>query len=85
MIKDKYPGISIMLKLDCEGAEYTILPYLSEKSLLDSVSLVAIEWHYKGPDMLVHLLEKNNFKVIHMESHKNNYTGMIKAVKSGMN
>ncbi len=79
LIKNKFPGISIMLKLDCEGAEYTIIQYLSDNSLLETVSMIAIEWHYKGPELLVDLLEKNNFKVIHMEDHSNNYTGMIKA------
>ena len=83
LIKKEYTGSRIMLKLDCEGAEYNIMQDLSDKSLLDPVSLTVIEWHYKGPEMLVQLLEKNGFRITHMEDHINNYTGLIKAVKDG--
>ena len=81
-IKNKFPGYRIMLKLDCEGTEYNIIQLLSDKSLLDLVYLVVVEWHYKGPDILVQLLIKNNFRIIHQEDHYNNYTGIIKAVKN---
>jgi len=36
----------ILLKLDCEGAEYKILPHLLERGLGDRLEALWIEWHY---------------------------------------
>lgn len=36
----------IILKMDIEGAEYTILPHLINKGVLDRINALYIEWHY---------------------------------------
>ncbi len=39
------PFAKIVLKLDVEGAEYVLLPYLIEQDLMDRFSRVLVEWH----------------------------------------
>jgi hypothetical protein len=39
------PAAKIVLKLDIEGAEYVLLPYLIQAGLIDQFSLVLVEWH----------------------------------------
>lgn len=36
----------IILKLNCEGAEYEIIPHLKNKGVLDWVNLLFVQWHY---------------------------------------
>ena len=35
----------IVLKLDCEGGEYVLLPWLIEQNAFTRVQLVLVEWH----------------------------------------
>jgi hypothetical protein len=39
------PEANIVLKMDVEGAEYVLLPYLIEQGLMDRFSRLLIEWH----------------------------------------
>jgi hypothetical protein len=39
------PDTKIVLKVDIEGAEYVLLPYLIEQGLMDRFSRVLVEWH----------------------------------------
>lgn len=39
------PDVSTVLKMDVEGAEYILLPYLIEQGLMDRFSRVLVEWH----------------------------------------
>lgn len=41
------PAGDVVLKLDVEGAEYTLLPYLREKRADELLTLIIVEWH--GP------------------------------------
>jgi len=78
-ILDKNPGSNLLVKLDCEGAEYEILEALDKENLLRYVRLIFIEWHYKGAEPLITLLKNNNFIILTSITHSNNYTGIIKA------
>lgn len=71
----------IYVKLDCEGAEYEILQALSDSSKINNISIIELEWHYKGPSILIEILKKNNFQVIYTDENINGYTGIIKAEK----
>jgi FkbM family methyltransferase len=49
-------GAKVMAKIDCEGAEYSILDELAASNLLVEFDAVCIEWHARGPgDLLAHL------------------------------
>jgi FkbM family methyltransferase len=65
-VNEKYPGLRILLKLDCEGEEYKIMDYLSDKGLLQKVSVVALEWHVKGYESLCNILTQHGFSVFNL-------------------
>lgn len=58
----------IVLKLDCEGAEYEILELLSDKKLLQKISVLMIEWHLRGSEKISEILTENGF--IHFSFEK---------------
>lgn len=66
-IIDENPEINdIILKLDCEGAEYEILQELHKHRLLDRIRVVLLEWHkIEKVNMtvndIIELFEKNSF------------------------
>jgi hypothetical protein len=39
------PEAKTVLKVDVEGAEYVLLPYLIEQGLMDRFSRILVEWH----------------------------------------
>ena len=51
----------LLLKIDCEGAEYEILQRLKERDLLKDVSMIMMEWHYKGESFVRDILEESGF------------------------
>ena len=48
---------SVLLKLDCEGAEYSLLPHLEHSGALCAVDQLLVEWHPMRPpsDRQAHL------------------------------
>jgi len=40
---------SVLLKLDCEGAEYSLLPHLEQSGALCTVDQLLVEWHPMRP------------------------------------
>ena len=58
--KNKLP---IVLKLDCEGAEYDIIQRLYEQQLFRFIKTIMIEWHVKGPDQIINQLIDRGFDV----------------------
>jgi FkbM family methyltransferase len=65
-ISKAYPGFRILLKLDCEGEEYKIMEYLSDKGMMGKISVVALEWHVKGFEPLCEILSQNGFAVFNL-------------------
>ena len=61
-IINQNPNKKIVVKMDCEGAEYEIFESLSNE-MLQSVSMFMIEWHDKGSDVIVQKLLENNFNI----------------------
>lgn len=53
----------IFLKIDCEGAEWEIIPELNESGLLDRVSVLIMETHFKPALPLIEILIKAGFKL----------------------
>jgi FkbM family methyltransferase len=75
----KHSGQPVVLKIDCEGAEYEILQKLNDANLLKDVEVLLIEWHDKGAKILEDLLTANDFRVV--SRHLTSITGMIYAFK----
>lgn len=75
----KHSGQKIVLKIDCEGAEYEMLQKLSDTNLLEDIDILLIEWHDKGATILENILIENNFGLI--SRHLTSITGMIYAFK----
>lgn len=54
----------IVVKIDCEGAEYEILERLKETGDLYIPNFYMIEWHDKGVDTLKKIFEDDSFKIL---------------------
>lgn len=77
---DEHPGEPFLVKIDCEGAEYMIIECLEAGDLFKQVKLIIIEWHEKGPDLLLNILKRHGFSAFnHREPHKE--IGMIYAFR----
>ena len=48
-LQDRY-GEPVVLKLDCEGAEYPLLEHLIDQDVDTTLSLLLVEWHRQGID-----------------------------------
>lgn len=73
----------IILKIDCEGAEYEIIEKLFTSNILDSFVCIMIEWHVKGPKKLLELLESKNYYSFSFNEHDQTI-GMIYATKRSL-
>lgn len=78
-ILDKYEGCNFVLKMDCEGEEYGIINRLAEEKLLDRFSLIMLEWHYKGNEVIINQLTKAGFS--YWCEDKSDDMGLIYAYK----
>lgn len=71
---------SLVLKVDCEGAEYQILRNLRDSGVLNLFRIVCIEWHEKGVESLNDYLSSCGFSTFSSES-PGKRVGMIYAVR----
>ena len=55
-------GKKIIVKMDCEGAEYEIFENLVSNNCIDKIDIFMIEWHDKGPCQIEKTLQSANFK-----------------------
>jgi FkbM family methyltransferase len=78
-IQRKYPGVTIVAKVDCEGAEYGIIQALHNAGVLSSVGIFMIEWHANGPAELVSLLTSAGFAVLSQATSPGHF-GMVYGV-----
>jgi len=76
--RSKHPGLTLVCKLDCEGAEYEILETLDKSGLLREVACWMIEWHEKSPKPIEAVLQKNGFELLSFTPGAPNH-GMIYA------
>jgi len=53
----------IIVKCDCEGAEFEIFERLNEEKLIGNIDVILMEYHFNKPDGLVRVLIKNRFAV----------------------
>ena len=75
--KDKY----IIVKCDCEGAEFEIFERLAEQGLVGRIDVVIMEYHFEPPDRLVKILTREGFAVQRKIASRRAKTGYIYAVR----
>ncbi len=62
-IMDENPEASFAMKIDCEGAEYEIVPNLIKHGVLKRISIVVMETHYGREDEIIEAFRKEGFVV----------------------
>lgn len=70
----------ILLKMDCEGGEYEIIPELEAHGLLSRVDAIQMEWHFSFPQKLIDILKRNGFTSFYNQSVVNEL-GYIHSVR----
>ena len=75
--KDKH----IIVKCDCEGAEFEIFKRLNEKDIVSKVDVIMMEYHFEKPDGLINILTENGFAVQTKIGSRKSKTGYIYAVR----
>ena len=75
--KDKH----IIVKCDCEGAEFEIFKRLNEKDIVSRIDVVMMEFHFEKPDRLINILAENGFAVQVKAGSSKSQTGYIYAVR----
>ena len=53
----------IIVKCDCEGAEFEIFKRLNEEKLIGEIDIILMEYHHNRPDELLGILTENGFAV----------------------
>ncbi|MHC4539089.1 MAG: FkbM family methyltransferase [Planctomycetota bacterium] len=71
----------MILKCDCEGAEFEIFERLDEENLIGHIDVVLMEYHFDKPDRLVEILAENGFAVHTKVLSEKMGTGDIYAVR----
>jgi FkbM family methyltransferase len=75
--KNKY----IIIKCDCEGAEFEIFERLNEAHIVSRIDVVIMEYHFENPDRLINILTDNGFAAQTKPGSSKSRTGYIYAVR----
>ncbi|MDR0220511.1 MAG: FkbM family methyltransferase [Lachnospiraceae bacterium] len=60
-IRQRHPTENMVLKMDCEGAEYAIFEDLEAAGLLGGFKIIMLEWHYSGSEALEDALARAGY------------------------
>lgn len=71
----------IIVKCDCEGAEFEIFERLKQENLIDKIDVIAMEYHFEKPDGLINLFAEKGFVVQSKVGSSKSKTGYIYAVR----
>ncbi|MCP4613407.1 MAG: FkbM family methyltransferase [Planctomycetes bacterium] len=71
----------IIVKCDCEGAEFEIFERLNEEKLIENIDVILMEYHHNSPDELLGILTGNGFVIRTKVLSKKMSTGYIYAVR----
>lgn len=75
-------GKYIIVKCDCEGAEFEIFERLQEMNIVSEIDVIMMEYHFDSPHKLINILIENGFAVqlnsYYSEKHN---IGFLYAVK----
>ena len=78
----KHADKNIVMKIDCEGAEYGIFKSLSREGLIAKVRIYIMETHYGKEAMIKKLLKENGFAFFDQYSGGPSKIGKIYAVNT---
>ncbi len=81
-VKNLHAGVKLILKLDCEGAEYDIVGRLAEADMLHEIDVFMIEYHFLGKRLLLDALQPAGFHILSPGSEDINPFGMLYAISS---
>lgn len=70
----------IIIKMDCEGAEYEILDNLFESGVIDQIDVLLLEWHDNGVEEIEKLLLESGFNLFVRDLDP--ISGMVYAYKN---
>jgi FkbM family methyltransferase len=81
-IRSKHPGVDIIAKIDCEGAEYEIIQSLYASKKLQHLQAVLFEWHKpeKNQELQQFFLE-SGFNLLYFNLYHEYGVGMAYAFK----
>ena len=71
----------IIIKCDCEGAEFEIFERLSEEGLFGQIDVVLMEYHFQEPDRLLRILTEHGFVAQTKTGSRKSKTGYIYSVR----
>jgi len=80
-ILDSNENAHVIVKCDCEGAEFEIFERLDEEGLVGRIDVVLMEYHFESPDRLIRILTGNGFAVQTKSGSRKSKTGYIYAVR----
>lgn len=60
-VRQEMPLCKIIVKLDCEGAEFEIIQKLDQLGMIRKISVFIIEWHFRDKKILTDILSANHF------------------------
>lgn len=72
----------VIMKCDCEGAEFDIFNCLDEKSIFKKIDVIMMEYHFESPEKLVDILADNGFAIQIKSGSSKSKTGYIYAVRT---
>lgn len=81
-IIDKHKKSCVVLKCDCEGAEFEIFDRLYETNVINGIDVVLMEYHYNDPQKLIDILTNCGFVVRTKTISVADQKGYIYAVKT---
>jgi len=72
----------VIVKCDCEGAEFDIFERLNENGIFEKIDLIMMEYHFDSPEKLTNILAENGFAIQVKSSSSKSKTGYIYAVRT---